>query len=213
MKKIYTAESLLEKPYVSRETLEKLHIYADLLVKWQKNINLVSKTTLDDMWRRHFLDSVQLYPLFEAADPAMAGSKRKILDIGSGAGFPGLILSILGLGQCHMVESNNKKCAFMTQVVRAVGCDAIIHNERVEEMAPFQVDYITSRACASLDKLFSLGQNFLDEETKCIFLKGQTAAEEIRIAKEKWSFEVEKFTSETEAAAVMLRISQVKRLG
>lgn len=212
MNKIYKADSLLNIPGVSRETLEKLQIYADLLVKWQKSINLVSNSTLEDMWRRHFLDSVQLYPLFEPINSSKSLRDRKILDIGSGAGFPGLVLSILGLGQCHMVESNAKKCAFMNQVIRAVECDAVVHGERVEEMSPFPVNYITSRACASLDKLFDLGQNFLGEDTRCIFLKGQLADEEIRAAKVNWSFGVEKFTSQTDPSGMVLRISQVRRL-
>lgn len=118
---------------------------------------------------------------------------------------------MLGRGEFHMVESNNKKCAFMRQVVRETGCHAVIHNERVESLAPFPVDYILSRACAPVDKLFDLGRHFIGEESICLFLKGRTADQEIGQARQNWRFEVEKFTSVTESGMI-LKVSQIKAL-
>ena len=154
MNDLFTREDFFNKTDVSRETMEKVKIYANLLEKWQRKINLVSSATLPDLWRRHFYDSFQLKDLFEGPN----SGNLKILDIGSGAGFPGLLLSMLDIGEFHMVESNNKKCAFMGQVIRQTGCRAIVYNERVEDMASFPVDYVIPRACASLDKLLGLGR-------------------------------------------------------
>jgi 16S rRNA (guanine527-N7)-methyltransferase len=202
-------EQFAQKTSVSRETLDKLKIYAELLDKWQRRMNLVSNTTIEDMWQRHFYDSAQLMDYIEFAK---TGSRLKFLDIGSGAGFPGLVLSILGAGEFHMIESNGKKSAFMNQVIRDTGIDAVVYNERVEEMESFPVDYVTSRACASLSKLFELGKNFITEETICLFLKGEIAQQEITEAEKKWHFETEKYTSKTESVGSILRLSKIRAL-
>ncbi len=209
MSGVFDEKSFQEKTGVPRETLENLRIYAGLLKKWQNKINLVSSATLPDLWSRHFYDSFQLKPYF---DPSKA-EKLQILDIGSGAGFPGLLLSMLGIGEFHMVESNNKKCAFMGQVIRDTKCKAVVHNMRAENLKSFHVDYIISRACAPLDRLLGLGRNFIHDDVVCLFLKGQTAEQEIIRAKEKWAFEVEKFTSMTEESAMLLKVSHIKALG
>ena len=208
MNDLFTREDFFNKTDVSRETMEKVEIYANLLEKWQRKINLVSSTTLPDLWRRHFYDSFQLKALFESPK----SNNLRILDIGSGAGFPGLLLSMLGVGEFHMVESNGKKCAFMRQVIRETGCNAIVYNERVEMMKPFQVDYIISRACAPLDKLLDLGRNFMGEDTVCLFLKGEIVDQEIGDARANWVFEEEKFTSVSAESGVILKVSHIKGL-
>ena len=208
MSQVLDEKSFFEKTDVSRETMENIRAYAILLKKWQKGFNLVSETTLPDLWRRHFYDSYQLKELFDTSKT----ENLRILDIGSGAGFPGLLLSMLGLGEFHMVESNGKKCTFMRQVIRETNCNAIVHNERAEKIEPFHVDYIVSRACASLDKLFDLGRNFIQEDTICLFLKGQIADKEIAEARLNWQFEVEKFTSAAEESGVILKVRQIKAL-
>ncbi|HRW29126.1 MAG TPA: 16S rRNA (guanine(527)-N(7))-methyltransferase RsmG [Emcibacteraceae bacterium] len=108
-----TADEFQSLTGVSRETMDKFICYSEMLSKWQKSINLVSNSTISDMWRRHFYDSAQLLSLIEKKSEPL-----KILDIGSGAGFPGLVLSILGAGEVHLVESVGKKCAFMNQVIQ-----------------------------------------------------------------------------------------------
>jgi len=209
MPDILTEKTFAEKTSVSRETLANIRIYANLLTKWQKKINLVSQSTMPDLWSRHFYDSFQLKTHLSGLNV----EKTKILDIGSGAGFPGLLLSMLGLGEFHMVESNNKKCAFMRQVIRETNCNAVIHNERIENIRSFHVDYIISRACAPLNKLFDLSRNFIHEDTICLFLKGQTAEKEIAEAQRNRTFEVEKFTSVTQDRGMLLKVSHIKALG
>ncbi len=208
MSGVFDEKSFQKKTDVPRETLENMIIYAGLLKKWQSKINLVSSTTLPDLWSRHFYDSFQLKPHFDL----LKAENLRILDIGSGAGFPGLLLSMLGIGEFHMVESNNKKCTFMRQVIRETRCNAVVHNARAENITAFHVDYIVARACAPLGKLLDLGQGFIHDNVVCLFLKGQAAQQEITGAREKWSFEVEKFTSLTEESAMLLKVSHIKAL-
>ena len=110
---------------VSRETLEKFQIYLQLLKKWQSSHNLVGVATLADPWRRHFLDSAQLLMRFREEGPAREAPCW--LDLGSGAGFPGLVLALMGAGKVHLAESNGKKCAFLRQVIRSTGANATVH--------------------------------------------------------------------------------------
>ena len=208
MPQILSEKNFFDTINVSRETQENIRIYAGLLTKWQKKINLVSETTLPDLWSRHFYDSYQLEKLFDAK----SAENLQILDIGSGAGFPGLLLSMLNLGTFHMVESNGKKSTFMRQVIRETNCKAIVHTARAEELTPFPVDYIISRACAPLNKLFDLGRNFIKDDTICLFLKGQIADQEIENARANWAFEVEKFTSVSAESGVILKVSHIKAL-
>lgn len=212
MAQILSEKMFFERLNVSRETQKNIRIYAGLLRKWQKKINLVSETTLPDLWGRHFYDSYQLKKLFDLSRVENSDENLQILDIGSGAGFPGLLLSMLDLGTFHMVESNGKKSTFMRQVIRETNCKAIVHTARAEELPPFPVDYIISRACASLDKLFDLGRNFIRQDTICLFLKGQIADQEIEQARANWSFEIEKFTSVSAESGVILKVSHIKAL-
>ena len=133
---------------VSRETLARLEDYADLLRKWQNAINLVSTASLNDLWRRHIWDSAQLLPHI----PADAHS---LLDLGSGAGFPGLVLAILGVDGVVLVEADKRKCAFLREAARVTGTDVTIHDRRIEDMGEEipPVDVITARAVASLSLL------------------------------------------------------------
>ena len=127
---------------VSRETFEKLEIYANLVVKWQKSVNLVANSTIPDLWHRHIWDSAQLAPLV-ATHPS-SGSPLRVLDIGSGAGFPGLVLSILTDAEIHLVESDQKKCIFMNNVIRECGLTAHTHNRRLEVLDDQQADIVTA---------------------------------------------------------------------
>ena len=163
---------------VSRETqsgmsvLAALEIYAKLLVKWQMKINLVSRNSLNTLWTRHILDSVQLIPF-------LPNSPVKIMDIGSGAGLPGIILGILTVHDIHLVESDQRKCAFLRTVVRETGASATIHNERIEALADMNPDIITARALAPLDKLLELTRQQHNERLQFLFLKGKTAKQEL----------------------------------
>ena len=192
---------------VSRETMAHLITYADMLQKWQKAKNLVSNKTLPDMWRRHFLDSAQLYPLIKKYHSESA----TLLDIGSGAGFPGLVLSVMGFDTVHMVESNGKKCSFMQQVARQTGAGATIHSVRIEEMPLFPVDIISSRACARILQLFTWAEGFITEKTEFWLLKGESVDDELTEVQKVWNMDVTKFDSLTEPTGVIVRLSDISR--
>lgn len=205
MSGIMTAGEFQKICDVPRETMERFICYSEILLKWQKSINLVSNASLADMWRRHFYDSAQLMEHIGADK-----GRLTILDLGSGAGFPGLVLSILGAGQVHLVEAVGKKCSFMKQIIQKTAIDAIVHNVRIEDMDVFPVDLITSRACADLEKLINLTSTFRAEQTDCLFLKGEKAEEEIARAARSWNFKAEKFTSKSEEGGIILKLSQIK---
>ena len=133
--------------------MQRLETYAGLLVKWQAKINLVGPATLPDLWRRHFLDSAQLLPLL----PAAAGT---LADLGSGAGFPGLVLAIMTDWRVHLLDSDQRKCAFLRQV--ALDCGVLdrvtIHAKRIEQVTGIAADVVTARACAPLGELLGSGR-------------------------------------------------------
>ena len=147
-----------------------------LLEKWQARINLVSSATLPDIWHRHILDSAQLVPYLPVVSPRQ---RCQILDIGSGAGFPGLVLAILGAGDVQLVESNQRKAVFLQTVIRELALSAMVINQRVERLPACQPDLITARALAPLPKLMSLIEAQLHIRLTCLFLKGATADEEL----------------------------------
>lgn len=157
---------------VSRETGEKLAAYVALLEKWQTRVNLVSASTLPDIWSRHIWDSAQLVPLVPA-------NTRRILDVGSGAGFPGLVLAALCDAECHLVESDQKKAIFLQTVVRECGIPATIHTARIESLPSLGADIVTARALAPMDKLLDLLVHQLTPGSRCLFLKGAQAKSEL----------------------------------
>lgn len=160
---------------VSRETMEKLCIYARLLQKWQPTINLVSNTTLPHLWERHIIDSAQLVPFL----PPTGGNKTlKIVDMGSGGGFPGLILALMTSHHLHLVESDSRKIAFLRTVIRETGCSAQLHPVRVESLPFMNADMLTARALASLQKLLELSKKQHHAGLSCLFMKGRTADSE-----------------------------------
>lgn len=189
---------------VSRETVERLRRYADLLVKWQARINLVGRSTIPDLWRRHMLDSAQLRPLL----PPHA---QTLVDLGSGAGFPGLVLAIMGVPDVHLVEADTRKAAFLREAARVAGVSVTIHAQRLESVAPFAADVVTARALAPVAQLLEFAQPFLTERTVCLFLKGQNVEDELTDAHKIWNMTVERHPSQTETAATILRVSEVHR--
>ncbi len=161
---------------VSRETVERLNVYAELLRRWQRSINLVAPSTLDDLERRHFADSAQV----RAALPrALTWA-----DLGSGAGFPGMVLAIqlceAGAGLVHLIESDAKKCAFLREVARATGARAQIHRARIDAVVPaLNVEGVTARALAPLPRLIAHAQPLLKKGATGVFLKGQDVEAEL----------------------------------
>ena len=170
---------------VSRETLDKLSLYVELLIRWQARINLVSPSSIKDVWSRHIFDSIQIYP-------HVLEKKATTLDLGSGAGFPGLVLAIMGVSNIVLIESNKKKCSFLKEVVRQTDSDAEVFVGRVQEYgSATPVKYITSRALASLEGLLSMSYPLLHQAGKCLFLKGGSYEEELTRSRKKWSMDVQ----------------------
>lgn len=195
---------------VSRETLTRLEAFAALLAKWNPAVNLVAARDMADLWRRHILDSAQLFPLLPAAP---AGRRRRIIDLGSGAGFPGLILAILGAGEVHLIESDSRKCAFLTEAARLTRAPAVIHNLRIEsvpdKLPELRADVIVTRALAPLAKLIEFSAPLIEKGGVCLFLKGESAASELTSAAKVWNMRVEQLPSRTSRSGVILRIGEI----
>ncbi|MFQ5783643.1 MAG: 16S rRNA (guanine(527)-N(7))-methyltransferase RsmG [Alphaproteobacteria bacterium] len=199
-----TPETFRAAAGVSRETTARLAAYAALLGRWQRRINLVGAATLADVWRRHMLDSAQLRPYVPRAC-------RRLVDLGSGAGFPGLVLAILGVEGVELVESDGRKCAFLAEAARETGARVVIHHQRIEAMPSIPADVITARACAPLPKLLDYAAQFLTCETSCLFLKGARVDEELTQAAKKWKMRVAGFPSRTDPSGVVLHIQGISR--
>ena len=162
----------------SAETEMRLGVYAALLTRWQKVKNLVAPSTLDSLWVRHFADSSQVSALCPLA--------QNWLDLGSGAGFPGLVTAILLAERAeslvHLVESDKRKCAFLREVSRETGVRTVIHDRRIEEVAPElegAIDAVSARALAPLPLLLAHSARFLLKGATGVFLKGQDVAQEL----------------------------------
>lgn len=197
---------------VLHETVEKLKIYERLLVQWQKAVNLVAPSTLHYVWHRHFADSAQLLTLAPGA--------KTWVDVGSGAGFPGLVIAICLANQkecsVHLIESNGRKCAFLSEVVRHTGVAARVYNGRITDVAASgaipAADVVSARALAPLDALLELTLPFFGAATAGLFLKGREAASEIADARGRWMFRVSSHPSMSDPEGQILEITQ-PRLG
>lgn len=189
---------------VSRETLDRLTAYADLLQRWQPRINLVANSTLHDLWERHLLDCAQLVQHLP--------KNAKILgDFGAGAGLPGLVLAILKPAlEVHLVEVDAKKCAFLQEACRVADAAVKIHRVRIENAGLPPLDVATARALAPLSKCLGQVAPFLDAHGICLFHKGQAWAEELTAAQQRWMMQVDALPSLTDPAARLLRISDLK---
>ena len=200
-------KAVFDQLNVSQAVQSKLNTYVALLEEWQGKMNLVSDSTLPVVWTRHILDSAQV-------ERYLTPSDRVILDLGSGAGFPALVLAILDESKnrtVHLVESDGKKCSFLQAVADACGLQVVIHNERIEKMPVFKADVITARALAALDKLVGYAKPFIGERTRCLFLKGKKADEELKLCAKKFVFAVEKYASITSDEGKLLCLTGVKK--
>lgn len=198
---------VLKQLNLPEKAVEKLDKYVDLLEREQTKMNLVGASTLPIVWTRHVLDSAQLFDQIKPDD-------KTVLDFGSGAGFPALVLAIMDVGQKHdfrLIESDGKKCAFLNKVISECGLRATVFNERIEKMEKFGADLITARALASLDKLLKYAFPFFKKTTRCLFMKGAKASEEIDAARRKYDFRLEKIQSVTSAEGTILLLSEVKK--
>jgi 16S rRNA (guanine527-N7)-methyltransferase len=199
-----TPEGFQEISGASDEDLERLRTYVALLNKWQDKINLVSKDSLTDVWRRHILDSAQLAPLI--------GSQIKsIADIGTGAGFPGMVLAIIGAAEeIHLIESNERKNVFLREVNRVTKAGTIIHNIRVEKLQEVSVDLVVSRAVASLEQLLQYVNPLIKKGGQCLFLKGKKWREELTEVQKKWIINESVIQSLSDPSGMILKLEEIK---
>ena len=203
---VVDAESFLAATHVSRETIGRLALYESLLRKWQKSINLVSSATLSALWRRHMLDSAQL--------AALAPESARIwADLGSGGGFPGLVIAIIlrefpGFAM-HLVESDQRKCVFLREVARETGAPVEVHNTRIEDFAAesgLRPDVVSARALAPLPRLLGWAAPLFDPATIGLFLKGQGVEGELTEARKEWIFEAELSPSRSDPSGCVLKL-------
>ncbi|MGB1228022.1 MAG: 16S rRNA (guanine(527)-N(7))-methyltransferase RsmG [Candidatus Puniceispirillaceae bacterium] len=187
---------------VPRETQEKLDCYVQLLIKWQARINLISSKTLPEIWHRHILDSAQLVSY-------LPKTPSVILDMGSGAGLPGVILAILTRHQLHLVESDSRKIAFMRTALRETGTSAILHEQRMETVPALRPDIITARALAPLSQLLTLASGQHHEKIEYLFLKGREAKQELTTLPACPKMEAECLPSMTDSQASIIRLKPI----
>jgi 16S rRNA (guanine527-N7)-methyltransferase len=198
-----TAEAAGRLLDVSRETLMQLEIYLGLLQRWQGTINLVASATLADPWRRHILDCGQLWRFWPAG-------ARRLVDLGSGAGLPGLILAIMGAPETHLIESDRRKATFLREAARACGVAITVHAQRIAAVPPLAADVVTARALAPLPELLPLALPHVQPRTTCLFLKGRAAEAELTLARESWTMRAAQERSLSDPEGRVLIISEIR---
>ncbi|WP_442969863.1 16S rRNA (guanine(527)-N(7))-methyltransferase RsmG [Roseibium sp. Sym1] len=194
---------------VSRETLERLQVYVDLVLKWQPAQNLIAPSTIPDIWTRHVADSLQTQWSYPEA--------RTWVDIGSGGGFPGVVTAILLADEpdahVHMIESNQRKAAFLRTALRETGSKGTVHPGRIESVAKTwthgPVDAVSARALASLDLLLQLAEPFTAQGAKAVFHKGQDFQREVNEASARWHFDMVEKESLIDPMSRMLLFSNI----
>jgi 16S rRNA (guanine527-N7)-methyltransferase len=199
-------ERFAELSGVSRETLARLKAYADLLADWNSRHNLVSRSSLDGLWQRHMWDSAQLAP-------HIPENARTLADLGSGAGFPGLVLACLLRDRLTVTlfEATGKKCAFLAAAAERMELGGVtVVNARMEDAPARTFDVITSRACAPLPRLLGYAHRFTGPNTVCLFLKGQNLGQELTEAHKYWSIKASQFPSLSDPSGVILELRELE---
>lgn len=214
-----TPDEFRAKTGVSRETLARFEVLRALLLKWQARINLIGPSTRDDIWRRHFFDSAQLYPLLPP--PEAAETLQVLADLGSGAGFPGLALALMASGEnrplaTNLIESDQRKAAFLIEAVRMLALteSVTVHNRRVESLGSDlvnRVDIVTARALADLRQLLDWSASLLRRSGVCLFLKGTSASDELTLAHKVWKMRAEMLPSRSDPSGIVLRLGDISR--
>lgn len=192
---------------VSRETIDRLAAYADLLATWNRKINLISTRSAEALWTRHVLDSLQLWPLIPSG-------RSRFLDLGSGAGLPGMMIAILATelepsARVVLIEADHRKAAFLRTVSRTVGVHVDVITQRIEHVAPVASDLITARALAPLSTLIEYAQTHRLADGTALFPKGETVHKEIVEAAARWSFEHRLHPSLTDPRSAIVEIGAI----
>jgi 16S rRNA (guanine527-N7)-methyltransferase len=199
----FTGEHFQEATNVSRETLARLKAYADLLSDWNSRHNLVAKSTLPDLWRRHFWDSAQLAPLIPERAHTLA-------DLGSGAGFPGLVLAAMRPDLAVTLhEATTKKCDFLKAAADRMALKVTVQNARIEALPRKAYDVVTARALAPLPLLLSYAQRLTGPNSVCLFLKGQNVGSELTEAHKSWKIEASQIPSLTDPSGAILVVRKL----
>jgi 16S rRNA (guanine527-N7)-methyltransferase len=189
---------------VSRETEARLTAYVTVLLDWNRRINLVSRTDVPHLWARHIEDSLQLIPLFPP-------DLDRAIDLGSGAGFPGLVIAVATGIHVDLVESDQRKAAFLREAARATGAPVAIHAVRAEDAAIPPASLVTARALAPLRKLLGIAHLFIAPGGVALFPKGASGERELTEARAEWNMRVERFPSRTHPDGAILKLSEVER--
>jgi len=199
----FTVEEFALQTGVSRETLARLKAYADLLSDWSQRHNLVARSTLPDLWHRHFLDSAQLEPLIPQG-------ARTLADLGSGAGFPGLVLAAMRPELAVTLhESTGKKCDFLRAAAQAMELEVTVQNARIEVLPPRAYDVVTARALAPLPLLLTYARSLTGPNSDCLFLKGQNLVSELTEAHKSWKMETSQVPSKTDPSGAILVVRKL----
>lgn len=202
-------ERALDELSVSRESRHKLETYVDLLLTWQRKINLIGPATAPIVWERHILDALQLLPL-------LPQGTRTIAELGSGAGLPGLVLAMTADLEAHLYESNGKKTAFLREAARQTGTRAHIHMVRLETLKGDpnlpRVDCVVARALAPLALLLDYAEPFLSRGAIGLFHKGQDVDAELTEATKYWKMKISKHASQYDSRGVILEIHEATRV-
>ena len=190
---------------LNSEQKKCLEDYVSKLLQENENFNFIGKSTIDQTWHRHILDCAQLMQFIK-------NPQKKFADLGSGAGLPGMVLSILGLKEIHLVEKSFRKADFLLKIKNISPNRVFVHQAKLEELENINFDCIMSRALAPLDKLLEYCKKFLKDDGYCLFLKGKNLPLEISQAKQKFSFEFELFPSLTSKESNIIRINKISNL-
>lgn len=205
--KPWTESDFLAETHVPRGTLADFSAWNDLLKKWNNRINLVAPREIEQFWHRHAFDSWQL-------NRHLPKDWIRLVDFGSGGGFPGLSLGIYakhhGAGEVHLIESIGKKASFLKTVARELALPVTVHAARIEGLDPLKADVITARAFAPLPKLFDYAAPHLKADAILILPKGEMVDKEVEAAREGWHFNLARFKSVTAPDATILRVTNLK---
>jgi len=206
----HISDDVLARLNVSRESFAQIETFVDLLLAWQAKINLIGPSTVEDIWRRHVLDSLQLLPLMHAKTEVVS-------DLGSGAGIPGLVLALGGNLRADLYESNGKKVAFLREAIRQTKANACVHQirlETLEEHLPERLpDYVTARALAPLEKLLFWAEPLLKRGAIGLFHKGQDVDSEVNKATKFWKMgAIIRHASMTDSDGTILEVKEITRV-
>jgi len=194
---------IVSKFVLNKTQVDKIDFYLSSLIEHNKHTNLVGKSTIENIWDRHVLDCLQLTNY-------IINKKLKILDLGTGAGLPGVLLSIVGYQKVLMVDSVKKKTDFVRKIIKELSLTAKIQNKRIEKSPTSQHDIIVSRALAPLVKLLTYARMYSNKNTTSLFLKGRNASSEIDMASKVYFFEFEKIKSLSSDEGCVLKINNIR---